>query len=62
MNGENPVIAVRVGCDAAICPQCGHRNSNKPQRRSIISVTTSLAGVLFGKRYAKWVEALCKKK
>ena len=46
---------------AALCPQCGHKEK-QPPRRSIISVTTSLAGTLIGKRYPKWISVLYEKK
>ena len=45
----------------ALCPQCGHKE-RQPPRRSIISVATSLAGTLTGKRYPKWISALYEKK
>ncbi|RLB30191.1 MAG: hypothetical protein DRG87_05660 [Deltaproteobacteria bacterium] len=45
----------------ALCPQCGHKE-RQPPRRSIISVATSLAGTLIGKRYPKWISALYEKK
>jgi SAM-dependent methyltransferase len=46
---------------AAICPQCGHKD-RRPPRRSIISVATSLAGTLIGKRNPKWISALYEEK
>jgi ubiquinone/menaquinone biosynthesis C-methylase UbiE len=46
---------------AALCPQCGHKEG-QPPRRSIISVATSLAGTLVGKRYPKWISALYEEK
>jgi len=42
---------------AALCPQCGH-NEGQPPRRSVISAVTSLAGMVLGKSYPKWIAAL----
>jgi len=42
---------------AALCPQCGHKE-RQPPRRSVISAVTSLAGMVLGKRYPKWIAAL----
>lgn len=46
---------------AALCPQCGHKEG-QPPRRSILSIATSLAGILVGKRYPKWISALYEEK
>lgn len=44
----------------ALCPQCGHK-SNQPPERSVISVVTSLLAGLIGKRHPKWVSVLYEK-
>ena len=44
----------------ALCPQCGYK-SNQPPERSIISVVTSLLAGLIGKRHPKWVSVLYEK-
>jgi len=44
----------------ALCPQCGHKEG-QPPRRSVISAVTSLAGMVLGKSYPKWIAALYEK-
>lgn len=45
----------------ALCPLCGHKGGYPP-RHSIISVSTSLAASLVGKRHPKWIVVLYEKR
>jgi len=45
----------------ALCPECGYK-SERPPKRSVISVLTSLLAGLTRKRHPKWVSALYEKK
>ena len=45
----------------ALCPRCGFKNNQRPNR-SLISIFTSLLGDLTGKRGPKWIAVLYEKK
>lgn len=44
----------------AMCPECGNKNST-PQKRSAVSIITTIVADLTGTRHPKWVSALYKR-